>query len=130
MDVRVNLFQSHIRDTMVIVEDYNRPYPLCPCCYIMVPWAFLNGQQNTIAQCAKGEEQKRSRLMAEDMRESMARSFQDHRISLNLVTLLKYLGHIITSLDDAWTKLVGNMHNLRKRWMRLSIILRMDGGLR
>ena len=112
---------------MVILEDYNRPYPLCPCCDIMVLWAFLNGQQNTIAQCAKGEERKRRRLMAEDMRASMARSFQAHRISLNSVTSLKYLVHIITSLDDAWTELVGNLQNLRKRWMRLSIILIIEG---
>ena len=39
---------------------------------------------------------------------------------------LKYLGHIVTSLDDTWPELVGNLHNVSKRWVRLLIILKME----
>ena len=43
------------------------------------------------------------------MRASTARAFQAHRLSLNSVRSLKYLGHIIMSLDDDWPELVGNL---------------------
>ena len=66
-------------------------------------------------------------MMAEDMRVSTERALQAHGISLNLVTSLKYPGHIIKSLDDAWPELVGNLNNVRKRWVWLSIILRREG---
>ena len=36
-EIRVHLLHRHIRDTMVILEDENLPYPLLPHCYIMVP---------------------------------------------------------------------------------------------
>ena len=65
--------------------------------------------------------------MAEDMRASTAKAFQSHRISLKSVTSLKYLGHIITSLDNACPELVGNLHNVRNIWVRFSIILRREG---
>ena len=61
------------------------------------------------------------------MTASTARALQAHKISLKSVTPLKYLGHIITSFDDAWPELVGNLHNVRKRWVQLSIILRREG---
>ena len=61
------------------------------------------------------------------MRASIARAFQVHEISPKLVTLLKYLNYIITSLGDAWPELVGNLHNARKIWVRLLIILRREG---
>ena len=65
--------------------------------------------------------------MVEDMRESTARVFQAQVILLNLVTSLKYLGRISMPLDNAWLELVGNLHNVRKRWVRLLIILRREG---
>ena len=94
--LRVNFLHRHIRDTMVILEDDKLHYPLCPRCYILVPWAPLNGQHTTIAQCAKGSERKRRWLMAEDLRARTARIFQAYVISPNLVRSLKYLGNIMT----------------------------------
>ena len=126
-DLRLNFLHRCISDTVVILEDDNLPYPLCPCFDILVPRTSLNGQHTTTSQCAKGEERKWLRLMADYLRASTARAFQAHGILLNLVTPLKYLGHIITSLDDDWLKLVGNLHNVRNRWVRLSIILQREG---
>ena len=61
------------------------------------------------------------------MRAITGRAFQAHIISPNLVNLLKYLNYIITSLDDAWPELVGNLNNVMKRWVWLLIILRREG---
>ena len=61
------------------------------------------------------------------MRASIVRALQVHEISPKFETLLKYLNYIITSLDDAFPELVGNLHNARKRWVRLLIILQREG---
>ena len=125
--LRVNLLHRHIRDTMVILEDDKLHYPLFPRCYILVPWAPLNGQHTTTSQCDKGEERKQRRLIAEDMRAITARTFQAYVTSLNSVTSLKYLGHIMTASDDDCPELVGNLHDLRKSWSRFLMILRREG---
>ena len=36
-ELRVHFLHRHIRDTMVILEDDNLPYPLLPRCDILVP---------------------------------------------------------------------------------------------
>ena len=36
-ELRVHFLHRYIRDTMVILEGENLPYPLCPCCDILVP---------------------------------------------------------------------------------------------
>ena len=62
------------------------------------------------------------------MRDITESAFQAHRILLNLLMSLKNLGHIIMSLDDDWPELVGNLDNVRKIWVRFSILLRREGG--
>ena len=123
----VNFLHRHIRETMLILEDDNLPYPLCPPFYIMLPLTSLNGKNTTIAQCTKGSEQKRRRLMAEDLREITARTFQAYVISPKLVTSLKYLGNIMTASDDDWPELLRNLNNSRKSLDPLSTILRKEG---
>ena len=54
--LRVYFLYSHVRDTMVILDEGNLPHSQCPCCDILMPWAALNGHHPNTAQCTKGEE--------------------------------------------------------------------------
>ena len=43
------------------------------------------------------------------------------------MTAFKYLGRVMTTGDDDWPAVVGNLCNARKIWGRLSRILRQEG---
>ena len=64
-DMRFHLWHWHVRDTVVILEEGNLPNPRCPLCNMLVPWRALSGIHWCNAQCKKGVEQKRRRLVAE-----------------------------------------------------------------
>ena len=57
------------------------------------------------------------------MRESVERSFQGYGRPLDMVTLFKYLGRVLTAADDNWTALVGDLWKARNSWARLARIL-------
>ena len=42
---RVNFWNRHVRDTVVILEEVTPPHPRYPLCDMMVPWKALNGAQ-------------------------------------------------------------------------------------
>ena len=73
--MRVHFWHRHVRDTVVILEEGNLPHPRCPLCDMLVLWKALNGTYRRTAQCTRGEEQKRRRLVAEEEREVTARAF-------------------------------------------------------
>ena len=52
--MRVHFWNRYVRDTIVILEEGNLSYPLCPLCDILVPWWSMNGLHNGTAQCKKG----------------------------------------------------------------------------
>ena len=85
---------------MIILEEGNLPHPQCPRCDMLVLLKDLNGCHFTTAQCTRGEDRKRRRLVTDGMRESMARAFQDYSRYLEMVSNFKYLGRIMTALDD------------------------------
>ena len=41
--MRVNFWQRHVRDTVVILEEGNLPHPQLPLCDMLVPRKDLNG---------------------------------------------------------------------------------------
>ena len=90
---------------------------------MLVLWAALNGCHPNTAYCDKGVERKRCRLEAEQMHASMERAFQSYGRPLTLVTLFKYLGRILTALEDYYLELVGNLRKVWKKCMWLSRIL-------
>ena len=57
----------------------------------------------------------------------MARILKAYGRPLETVIFFKYFGWVLTSLDDDWSELVGNLHKYQKSWYRLSIILGMEG---
>ena len=61
------------------------------------------------------------------MREITVRDFQAYGSPLEMVTSFKYLGRILTDLDDDWPAVVGDLRKSRKSWTRLSRVLVREG---
>ena len=107
----------------VIMEDGNLPHPWCPLCDMLVPWKALNGTHRCTSQCTWGEERKRWQLATEEEREVTTRDFSAYGRPLEMVTSFKYLGQVISAVDDDWPAAVKNLAWARKVWSRISRIL-------
>ena len=57
----------------------------------------------------------------------MERAFEAYGEPLENVTAFLYLGQVLTSGDDDWLAVVGNLGNSRKSWGGLSRILSHEG---
>ena len=60
MGFNVHFLHCPMRDTMIIVEEVNLPYPQCHLCDMLVPWVALKIRHPNTVQCTKGAEQRRS----------------------------------------------------------------------
>ena len=80
-----------------------------------------------MAQCDRGEERKRRRLAEPETREISERAFEVYGDSIQNVSTFRYLGRVLTAVDDDWLAVVGNHGKARKIWGRLSRILRREG---
>ena len=87
----------------------------------------FNGQHTTIFQCAKGVERKRRRMEAEEMQESVVRSFQSYGRLLETVTSFKYLVQVLTDSNENWTAVVSILRKVQTSWVFLSIIMAREG---
>ena len=110
---------------MVILEEGNLSHPWCPRCDMLLLWASLNSRYPNTALCAKGVEKKESRLTAEKVWD-----FWEYGQPLTLVSSSKYIGRVLTALDNDWLVVVGNLSKARTKWPRLSRILVWEGGNR
>ena len=61
--MRVHFLHGHVLYTVVILEEVNLPHPRCPRCGMLVPQRTLNRRHPATAQCARGLERKRRRLV-------------------------------------------------------------------
>ena len=126
--MRVHFLHKHFWETMVILEGENLPHQRFPRCGMLVPWRPLNGSHLAIAQCVRGEEQKRGCLAEEEVRENLERDFQDYGEPLENVMAFRYIVRVMTAGDDVWPAVVGNLQKARNIWGRLSQILSQEGG--
>ena len=67
---------------------------------MLVPRRALNGRHPSIAQCARGVEQKIQRLVEADMRESSERAFEAYGEPIKIFSAFQYLGRLLTEGDD------------------------------
>ena len=74
-----------------------------------------------------GAEWKRRRLAGAELRERLERAFEEYGEPLENVTVLRYLGRVLTARYDDWLAVVGNIGKSRKSWGRLSGILIREG---
>ena len=90
---------------------------------MLVPWRSLNGRHKSTAMCRSGEERKRRRLAETGIWESMEMAFEVYGEKLKTVPSFKYLGRILTTGDNDWPEVAGNLRKARKSWRRLQRIL-------
>ena len=65
--------------------------------------------------------------MEADLRDSPERAFEAYGEPLEILTAFRYLGRVLTTGDDDWLAVVGNLGKARKSWGRLSRILIREG---
>ena len=99
----------HVLDTVVMLEEGNFPHPRCAKCNMQVPRWELNRCHPWTAQCAKGAERKRRRLAETETRENSEQAFEAYGAPIKSVLEFKYLGRILTAIDDDWPAVVGNL---------------------
>ena len=118
----------HVRDIVIILEDGNLLYPRFSRYYMMVPWRDLNGKYHATAMCKKGAERNRRWMVKAELRDSMERAFEAYGKPLETLLSFKYLGRLMTTGDDDWQAVAGNLVKAQKSLGRLSRILSRAGG--
>ena len=113
--------------TVVMLEGGTSPHPRCARCDIQVPRRALNGRHPGTAQCAKGAERKRRHLAETETRENSERAFEAYGAPIESVLDFKYLGRILTAIDDDWPAVVGNLRKARLSWGWLARVLSREG---
>ena len=66
-------------------------------------------------------------MAEEELRDSSERAFQANGEPLETVTSFKYLGHVMTTGDDDWTTVAGNLRRYHKSWTHMNMILVEEG---
>ena len=109
MEIRVHFVHRNVLDTVVILEEVNSPHPRCARCNMLVHRRALNGRHPGTAQCNKGAERKRRRLAEAETWESTEWAFQAYVEPIKKVSAFTYMGRVLTSNDDDWPVVVGNL---------------------
>ena len=77
--------------------------------------------------CRSGAERKSRRLAETEIRESTEMAFEVDGKQLQTAPSFKYLGRILTAVDDDCPEVAGNLGKARKIWGRLKWILVREG---
>ena len=88
-NLRIHFVHRHVWDTVVILEEGNRPHPHCPRCDMFVPWGALNGCHPTMALCRRGEGRKFRILTVEEAWAGTERAFKAYGHPLIMVLYFK-----------------------------------------
>ena len=125
--MRVHFVHRNVHDTVVILEEGNLPLPWCPRCDLQVSRKALNGRHLETNQCKKGAERKRRRLAAAEVETTSEKAFHAYGNKMRAVTEFRYLGRVMTDMDDDWPAVAGNLRKARASWGRLARILGREG---
>ena len=125
--MRVHFVHRHVHDTVVMLEEGNLPLPRCPRCDLHVTRKALNGSHLGTLQCMKGAERKRRQLAETETRENSERAFHAYGKPMEAVSEFRYLGRLLTAMDDVWPAVAGNIRKARVSWGRLARVLGREG---
>ena len=125
--MRVHCVHRHVHDTVVILEEGNLPLPRCPRCDLQVSRRALNGLHLETSQCRTGTERKQKRMAEAEVRATPEKAFHAYRTQMRAVTEFKYLGRVLTSTNDDWPAVAGNIRKAKANWGRLAWVLGREG---
>ena len=125
--MQVHFVHQHVHDTVVILEEGNLPLPRCPWCDLQVSRKALKGRHLGTSQCRTGTERKRRRLAEAEMRKTSERAFHAYGKQMRAVTEFRYLGRVLTTTDDDWSAVAGNIQRAQVIWGRLAWVLGREG---
>ena len=127
-NLRVHFAHHHVRDTITILEEVNRPNPPFPKSQVQHVCVAQGPQQPALCNeiFRTGEESKRRRLEEEKSRAEIETATTVYGITLTPVTSFKYLGIFLLELDDDWTLVVHNLHRAYQKWAQLSRVLNRE----
>ena len=74
----IHFVHHYVRDTVVILDEGNRPHPIFLSCDMLVPSAALNRRHPSTYLCTQGSERNRQRLMEEEDWTGAVTSFWDY----------------------------------------------------
>ena len=66
-------------------------------------------------------------MVVEESREDTETVFRAYGCSITNVSAFKFLGHVLTATENYWPMVVYNLRKARKKWARISIIIRREG---
>ena len=87
----------------------------------------LTGRHMGTTQCKKGAYQKRRRLAEKETRKNSEREFHVYRKPMEAVSEFCYLGRLLTTTDDDWPEVSGNIRKARVSLGRLARVLGREG---
>ena len=125
--MQVHFVHRHVLDIVVMLEEGNFPHPRCAKCDMQVTRRELNGRHPGTAQCAKGAERKRRWLAEMEPRENLERYLEAYGAPIESVLEFKYLGRILTEMDDDWLAVIRNLRKASRSWGFLSRVLGREG---
>ena len=112
-EMLVHFLYRNVLNTVVILEGGKFPHPWCAQFDMLVPQRSLNGRHLATSQCARGAERKRRRFAEADTREILERAFEAYGEPIQNVSEFRYLGRVLTAVDDDWIAVVGNLGKAR-----------------
>ena len=103
-------------DTIVVLEEGNRPYPCCPRYKKSVPWQYMDKSLPATLMCTRGVERKRRHLVEEEAHTGSATASQAYGRPLAFVSSFKYLGRILIVLGEYLMTAVADLRKARQKW--------------
>jgi hypothetical protein len=126
-NLRRHFAHRHFHDQLCILEEGPVPLPKCERCGMHVSYQALNAGHFNTAYCRSGTDRVRQRFALADARRAREVVFTVKGAPLEGVSLFKYLGRPLSSLDSDWPAVYYNLKKARKRWARISRVLTREG---
>ena len=89
-------------------------------------WIDLETAKEMASESTTTDSESEAESEAE-LQNSTERAFEAYGKALETVSTFKYLGRVMTAVDDNWPSVAGNLVKSQKSWGRLSWILSREG---
>ena len=113
----------HVRDTVVVLNEGNRPHLQCTGFNMFVPRDTLNGIQSVIEMCAQEAYHKRRQPSKEAARDRAETVFWAYVQPLANAGSFKYLVRILSTTDSNFPVAMANLRKARKKWVRIPQVM-------